>query len=213
MVGYTDKFEKTGDPSMLHVSQRSPLCGFPGEILDELFLQQCTRYLDHSNVPGILAFKTRHVQMVIHDEIVEVRDPNHIVVDLVLKCDVVSVNYMSLESIPENSTPIPLAMEAEEIDVAALIQPVKPECPGESVSLEPIPKNNAPIPLAMEAVHIEIVSPIQPECSRHPHIYDIREVRFCHCRGSNTVEVQHAICCSIIGGTILLIYLILTAVF
>ena len=62
VVGYTDKFEKTGDPSMLHVSQRSPLCGFPGEIMDELFLQQCTMYLDHSNVPGILAFKTRHVE-------------------------------------------------------------------------------------------------------------------------------------------------------
>ena len=148
---------------------------------------------------------------------------------------------MSLESIPENSTPIPLAMEAEEIEIAA---PIQPECPGESVSLEPIPKNNAPIPLAIETVHIDIAAPmqpecpgesvslepipknnapiplamesvqiVQPECSRHPDLYDIREVRFCHCRGSNTVEVQHAICCSIIGGTILLIYLILTAVF
>jgi hypothetical protein len=117
---------------------------------------------------------------------------------------------MSLESIPENSAPIPLAMEAEEIEIAS---PIQPECPRESVSPERIPENNAPIPLAMDAVQIEIAAAIQPECSRHPDLYDIREVRFCHCRGSNTVEVRHAICCSIIGGTILLSYLIFTAVF
>ena len=148
-----------------------------------------------------------------HDEIVEVTHPDNIVVDLVFKRDVVPVDYMSLESIPENSSPIPLAMETEEIKLATPVQPVQPECPVESVSLEPIPTNNAPIPLAMQAVQIEIIAPIEPECSRPHDLYDIREVRFCHCRGSNTVEVQHAICCSIIGGTILLIYLILTAVF
>jgi hypothetical protein len=126
------------------------------------------------------------------------------------KCDVVSVDYMSLESIPENSAPIPLAMEAEEIEIAS---PIQPECPRESVSPERIPENNAPIPLAMDAVQIEIAAAIQPECSRHPDLYDIREVRFCQCRGMQTVEVQHAICCSIIGGIILLIYLILKAVF